>query len=502
MHKTWLHITLFIVIYLIKINLCQYDNGVFPRQKMPSHDACYDADIIIVGAGIAGITFARELTRNGIHDFLILEARNKTGGRFQDVTIGNVSVEIGPNWVHGTNNNPIFDLVKDYGVDGMFENPRSIICRDANGKDVTKAFLKVREKLKNLLKTLGVEYEFMSLRDALRKQGWDNITAIENIAEYSLIDFMDAAPPEVLSGFSPYSQYARPMIDSQNGPQFFITEQNGYKKIIEGLQKEALGIDFTRLKLNSFVTKIKWGQKGVKVETSQGQVYHAKVLLATPSIAVYQKMPTLFEPALPAWKNLAIHKFAMGTYTKIFLKFPYRFWDNLEYIFYASGTRHLFPVWQSLDAGKRFHFDTNILLVTVTWSESYRIEETSKETLMDEIMAHLKLVYGSHVPHPSNIIVPNWASSKFFYGSYSILQKNTTHQDFVALRANVGPIFFAGEATHEVYQGYIHGAYYEGMNRAYDVIQALKGYLNLKTDMLNVDFYDSCLRDSCNCCYH
>ena len=67
----------------------------------------------------------------------------------------------------------------------------------------------------------------------------------------------------------------------------------------------------------------------------------------------------------------------------------------------------------------------------------------------------------------------------------------------MALRANVGPIFFAGEATHEVYQGYIHGAYYEGMNRAYDVIQALKSYLNLKTDMLNVDFYDSCLRDLC-----
>ena len=483
--------------YLSFFIICAY---ILPQLKLFSTDLQYDVDVLVIGAGVAGSTFARELARNGIRSFLILEARNETGGRFINVKIGNVSVELGPNWIHGTTNNPIFDLVKTYRISGQFENPRSLICRDIHGKDVTATFLKKREKLKSLLRTFREKYTFMSLRDALMKNGWENRTAIENIAEYSLIDFMDAGPPEVISGYSQHSDNSR--INSLDGPQFFITEQGGYKKLVQGILKEALGEDTERLKLNTFVKKIKWNRFGVTVETSQGKLYRSKLLLATPSMGVYQNMKDLFEPAFPAWKEEAIQKFIMGTYTKIFLKFPYRFWDNVEYIFFASGTRHLFPVWQSLDAGNKFNFDTNILMVTVTWSESYRLEKLSKNNLIEEILAQLRFVYGSNVIQPIDIVVPKWKTNGLFYGSYSLLQKNVTHQDFVAIQSNVGPVFFAGEATHEVYQGYIHGAFYEGRNRAFDMMQALKGYFDIDDDRLNKDFYDSCLRDSCDCCYN
>ena len=471
-----------------------------PQRKLLFEELHYDAEVIVIGAGVAGSTFARELARHGVRNFLILEARNETGGRFQNVKIGNLSVELGPNWVHGTTNNPIFDLVKRYKISGQFENPQSLICRDIHGKDVTEDFLEEREKLKNLLRAFREKYTSMSLRDVLKKNGWENRTAIENIAEYSLIDFMDAGPPEVISGNSQHSNNSQ--INSLDGPQFFITEQGGFKKLVQGLLREALGDNTERLKLNTFVKKIKWNKNGIIVETSEGKIYRSKFLLATPSMGVYQNMKDLFDPALPTWKKAAIQKFVMGTYTKIFLKFPYRFWDNVEYIFYASGTRHLFPVWQSLDAGNRFNFDTNTLMVTVTWGESYRLEKLSKEKLTEEILAQLRLVYGSNVIQPIDVVVPKWKTNILFSGSYSLLQKNVTHQDFVAIRSNVGRVFFAGEATHEVYQGYIHGAFYEGRNRAFDIMQALKGYFHFNDDRVNKDFYDSCLRDSCDCCYH
>lgn len=460
---------------------------------------CYDADVIIIGAGVAGITFARELEKNGIKNFLILEGRNESGGRFQDVKIGNITIELGPNWVHGTRNNPIFELVNEYGISGRFEDPESVICRDVKGHDVTKSFLAEREKLKNVMKTMGEDYQFTSLRNALKLNGWKNRTAIENVAEYYLIDYMDAAPPEVLSGSFREAKETR--IDSLYGPQFFITEQSGYKMLVKRLEEEALGVNAERLKLDHFVERIKWNEKGVRVETSKGIAYTGKVLLATPSIGVYQNMPELFAPRLPRWKESVFNRFKMATYTKIFMRFPHRFWDNFEYIFYASGTRHLFPVWQSLDAFNRFGIDTNILMVTVTWSESHRVEKMSEGDLTMEVMHHLRLVYGSSIPNPTDIVVPKWKENKFFRGSYSLYHANVTHLDFVALRANVGPLFFAGEATHEIYQGYIHGAFYEGKNRAYDVIQALRGYWNLADFKMNDDFYDSCLRDLSDCCY-
>ena len=495
MHCTCAYLAL-LVISLLMIGLGHFGSGALLQKETQNEEVCYDTEVIVLGAGVAGAAFVKHLALNGIKDFLVLEAREEPGGRFQGTTIGNVSVEMGPNWVHGTENNPIYKLVKKYGIAGKFEDHQSLICRDSKGRNCTSPFLKIRKKLKDILGTLGEEYNAMSLREALLKNGWQNRTAIENIAEYSQIDFMDAAPPEDLSGNYYYS--ANAPIDSLYGPQLFITEQSGYKKLVQGLLEEAIGKNSAKLKLSNFVKKIKWGKNGVRVETSTGNIYSSKVLLVTPSMGVLQNMKNLFEPELPAWKKAAIEKFKMGTYTKIFLKFPYRFWDNVEYIFYASGIRHQFPVWQSLDAHNRFQFDTNILMVTVTGIESYRIEGLSKEKLIDEILTELKLMYGSGVPNPVETVVPIWKKNKLFYGSYSLFQPNVTHQDFVAIRANVGPLFFAGEATHELYQGYIHGAYYEGENRAYDVRQALHGYLSINNDKLNREFYNSCLRNYCH----
>jgi len=485
-----------LVVSLLMICLGHFGCGALLQKKTQNEEACYDTDVIVLGAGVVGAAFVKHLALNGIKDFLVLEARDEPGGRFQNIIIGNISVELGANWVHGTENNPIYKLIKKYGIAGKFEDQQSLICRDSKGRNCTASFLKIRKKLKDILWTLGEEYNSISLRDALLKNGWQNRTSMENIVEYSVIDFMDAAPPEVLSGN--YYHSANATINSLYGSQLFITEQRGYKKLVQGLLEETIGQNSTKLKLSNFVKKIKWGKNGVRVETSNGKIYSSKVLLVTLSMGVLQNVKNLFEPELPAWKKAAIEKFKMGTYTKIFLKFPYRFWDNVEYIFYASGTRHRFPVWQSLDAHNRFQVDTNILMVTVTESESYRIEELSKEKLIDEILAELKLIYGSNVPKPVETIVPIWNKNELFYGSYSLFQPNVTHQDFVAVRANVGPLFFAGEATHELYQGYIHGAYYEGENRAYDVRQALHGYLSVKDDKLNREFYNSCLRNYCH----
>ena len=462
-------------------------------------DICYDADVIIVGAGISGMTCARELKRNGVKSFLILEGKNSTGGRFQSARLGGVTIELGPNWVHGTTNNPIYDLVKEIGITGKFENPESLICRDEKGMDVTEEFLKQRRVLQRILSRKYDNTSSVSLREMLSRQGWRNETAVQNAAEYFSIDYMDAAPPELISG--EFGGHTKLRIKSLTDPQFFVTDQGGYKQLIDKLQEDAMDANIDKLKLNHIVQEIHWNDHGVRVITSDGKAFTSKVVILTVSIGVYQSIPNLFIPELPHWKLAALRRIKMATYTKIFLKFPYRFWDNVEYILYAGKKRGYFSVWQSLDARNRFSRDTYILLVTVTYTESYRIEKISKKEVKQEIMEILRNVYGNDIPDPEEMFVPHWSDDKFFQGSYSYLPVNVSHKDFVAMRSNVGPLFFAGEGFHEVYQGYIHGAYFEGINRALDVLQYLKGNWMMSSEKLGYDYYDNCLSDSCDCCY-
>lgn len=61
----------------------------------------YKSKVIIIGAGMAGLSAAYHLTKNGFKDFILLEARNRIGGRIIEIKVGDEKVELGANWIHG-----------------------------------------------------------------------------------------------------------------------------------------------------------------------------------------------------------------------------------------------------------------------------------------------------------------------------------------------------------------------------------------------------------------
>lgn len=171
-----------------------------------------------------------------------------------------------------------------------------------------------------------------------------------------------------------------------------------------------------------------------------------------------------FEPELPQWKQTAIQKFGMGTYTKIFLQFNETFWpDDVEYFLYASPTkRGYYPVWQSLST-EGFLPGSNIIFATVIGDESYRIEQQSDEETKRELLAVLAEMFpNTTIPEPTAITYPRWTETPWSYGSYSNWPLGTTLLMHQNLRANAGRLWFAGEATSAEYFGFLHGAWYEG----------------------------------------
>src|ERR1700712_2011141 len=78
--------------------------------------------VIVVGAGIAGLTVANALTRSGV-ECVVLEARERTGGRLHTVDLGGSLVDLGASWIHHPDGNPLAAFVEEAGIDVRSGNP-------------------------------------------------------------------------------------------------------------------------------------------------------------------------------------------------------------------------------------------------------------------------------------------------------------------------------------------------------------------------------------------
>ena len=186
--------------------------------------------------------------------------------------------------------------------------------------------------------------------------------------------------------------------------------------------------------------------------------------MCTFSLGVLQNDVVVFDPPLPSWKREAIDTFQMGTYTKIFLQFPHAFWpQDTQFFLYADPfTRGYYPVWQSLDS-PGFLPGSGIIFVTVVDQQAYRAERMSDDAVQAEVMDVLYSMFGrDNVPAPIAFMFPRWTSTPWAYGSYSNWPPGMTLEMHQNLRANLGRLWFAGEATSAEYYGFLHGAWFEG----------------------------------------
>ena len=170
---------------------------------------------------------------------------------------------------------------------------------------------------------------------------------------------------------------------------------------------------------------------------------------------------------------MGIETFAMGTYTKIFLQFPPDkvFWNtSYQYFLYADPEeRGYYPLFQSLDADG-FLPGSGIIFVTVVQTQSYVVEAQDDATTKAEVLAVLRDMFGQdNVPDPIDFTYPRWSLEPWAYGSYSNWPPGTSLEMHENLRANVGRLYFAGEATSAEYFGFLHGAYFEGQKVGMEV---------------------------------
>ncbi|KAF9003062.1 amine oxidase [Cyathus striatus] len=417
--------------------------------------------VLILGGGVA----------DGIDNFVVVDAHTEFGGRMRSREFGGKVIELGPNWIQGTQEgngpaNPIFLLSEKHKIKTQFNDWfGSITTFDNTGAvDYLNTFNKAVDKYEDLTIYAGSRVARQQI-DTTARIGYSLIGAKDQNAhslasEYYQFDWEYAQTPEqsslIASSWSNNFTYDTDEGGFSDDNRMSI-DQNGFKSLI---QKEAAEfLKPQQMMLNATVKNIAYSSTGVKVTLLDGRIIQGDYALCTFSVGVLQNDDVQFQPVLPDWKQEGIQSIAMATYTKIFFKFPKKFWFDTEMALYADPERGRYPVWQSLDH-INFFPGSGIVFVTVTGDYSERIEALPDSQVKSEVLGVLQSM---------------WHSDPLFRGSYSNWSPSFTNPYHDNLRANIDRLYFAGEATSIKYFGFLHGAYFEGLNIATTMIKCIKG---------------------------
>jgi len=407
-------------------------------------DDHYQEHVIVVGAGMAGLSAARRLADAGVA-VTVVEARNRIGGRtWTDTSLG-IPSDLGAAWFHGTEGNPLVGLADEVGAKTVKTDFENVVVL-ADGTPLAPADVdaalgdwpKIMDEIYDAAADAGPDE---TVADALAPRV-DLDDPLVQWCVASTISAEYAADPDELAlrWFGSEGQL--------DGPDVILP--GGYGQLVNRL---AQGLT---VKLGHAVTRIEHDDSGVRVRTSQAVITGDRAIVTVP-LGVLKADTIAFDPPLPEPKRRAIERLGFGLLDKVVLRFDEPFWPTDRDMVGIVGRDQ--PV-SDLVNGLRFAGVP--LLVGLGGGSNARARELhSDQQTVSDVIATLR------APEPTGTLVTRWAADPYARGSYSFLAVGSSPDDQRALAEPVGDrLAFAGEATHEVFSATVHGAYLSGLREA------------------------------------
>lgn len=422
-----------------------------------------DKKVLIIGAGMAGAAAARTLVDAGC-DVVVLEARNRTGGRIHTHSDWGYNIELGANWIHYANHpdNPLHALAERLNIGLRKTNYGSIALFDHTGNPVSRIamarfYLQFNKAFKQAAPALLAAETDTSLAEVIGYAIRDKQYSEKEKAVLALVTegIANNLGTSLHNGSAKY--YLTQPVTRQTR-DFLVT--GGYQRIVEYLLKD------TDVRLNSVVREIKNRTDRVEVVTDHA-LYEADYAVVTVPVSILQQQDIGFDPALPAWKVNSFSKMQMGSFNKVIMEFQKKFW---------KGDRHFYM--HNTSQGNAFggalnydHYNGRPVLISMPVDTSAQwVEENDLRTVQ------LKWRDILHRAHPGteiefrNMMVTRWLADDYSKGSYSHVPVGAVTGDFEALRKETGSVHFAGEATETSQHGTVHGAFNSGVREAMKIL--------------------------------
>nr|XP_015880626.2 polyamine oxidase 2 [Ziziphus jujuba var. spinosa] len=426
---------------------------------------------IVVGGGMAGIAAARAL-HDASFQVVLLESRDRIGGRVHtDYSFG-FPVDLGASWLHGVcQENPLAPLIGRLGLplyrtsgdnSVLYDHDlESYALFDMDGNQVPQELVtKVGEAFESILKeTEKVRQEIsedMSIlrafsivserRPDLRLEG-----LAHKVLQWYLcrMEGWFAADSETIS-LKCWDQ--EELLPGGHGLMV-----RGYHPVVNTLAK---GLD---IRLGHRVTKIVRRFNGVKVTVEDGRTFVADAAVVAVPLGVLKAKTIKFEPKLPDWKESAISELGVGIENKIVLHFEKVFWPNVEFLGVVAETSYECSYFLNLHKATGH----SVLVYMPAGQLARDIEKMSDEEAANFAYVQLKKILPD-ASAPSQYLVSHWGTDVNSLGSYSYDTVGKPHDLYERLRVPVDNLFFAGEATSMNYPGSVHGAFSTGLMAAED----------------------------------
>lgn len=431
------------------------------------------ADVMIIGAGIAGLSAAKILKNKGL-SVLVLEARERIGGRIWTDTSLGFPVDLGASWIHGINKNPIKQLADQFHIKTVPTNYNASHVYHSNGKLLSdseeRQLYKRYDEIYRLLMAIRRKRMQQRLPDIAWQQALDQVLSQKLFNVNALAELYFALNTEIeheyAADLSQLSLFNWDVETSFSGSDHLIP--SGYGQIVENIVKTA-GLT-SRILTRQIVQHIDYSSaSGVQITTNQAVFTASKVIVTLP-LGVLKANTVEFYPALPKTKQAAIARLGMGILNKAYLQFPKYFWQQDEptqLIDSVSTVKGQWAEWLN------YHYYTRQpgLLGFNAGQHGSEIEALSDSEIIDEAMQTLFHRYGNDIPQPEAQLITRWGSDPFALGAYSYIATGASVADYQELSKSVNQrLFFAGEATSTDHPSTVHGAFLSGLREANKVL--------------------------------
>ena len=418
--------------------------------------------VIVVGAGFAGLTAARMLVESGV-TVIVLEARDRIGGRAWTAPVAGRPVDLGAGWVHGPIDNPITELTAQIGgAMHLDAQTVSAVFDEATGERLMGADLEALEeiveafndRLAGLQRELGPAASVLEAIDAfIAQNAYTDDTARR--ARFMLRNDYEndyAGPVETAA-------LALVDLDEEFGGGDHLID-GGYGSLIDAL---AEGLDVRLLEPVTAITDL---GSGIALE-GRSQTFIADRVIVTVPLGVLKAEVILFEPALAATKRAAIAALDMARLEKVVLRFDEANWtDVIDDVLLRLPQRGLWmPVVQDFT---RAVGAPTLVSFHCGSASPQTLASMSDDAVVAQTIEAIEASIGRPLPGLLEARVTRWIEDPYAFGSYVYMPVGAQTDDLDRLGEPEwgARLLFAGEATQWGYHATVHGAIMSGIREA------------------------------------
>ena len=421
-----------------------------------------DTDVIVIGAGLAGLGAATALRARGLR-CVVLEAANRIGGRAWTAypeSLGGVWFDMGAVWLHDAARNPLVPLARAAGEtllrsDELRQERTFVGSRLATAAELAD-YEGASARFEAAADTLLAAHADVPLSAVTRSlpddpwaptiEAWEGpVICTVDADRFSARDWRRNA----LSGFN---------LVPQGGVGAFVARNLG------------AGLD---IRLDTPVLGVRWNGPGgqISVDTPTGTLT-ARAGIVTVSTGVLAAGTIAFDPPLPPSVADSVQALPMGLAIKVALRATSP--DRLDLPKHTSVDRQVARSGETFVPFQCWPFGRDYVQGWIGGGIAWDLARAGEAAVVDHALAQLRAVFGSRVDRlfaGGGRLVTHWDADPFVQGAYCYaVPGQASARDRLAEPVGDGHLLFAGEACNVPYAGTVAGAWISGQSAAAAIV--------------------------------